>query len=369
MSDDESIHQEFIEHLNAVVDTVISIIDDVAVATNKLYIHNTENTAHPDLRKLSEASEWLVANYKIIDDKIAQHNVSRTAHPDIRMIISAMTTAVLNKALEELAKHAIDTAAHSDIRGDIIRTAADTLASAISKISEHNIDEEAHPNLKSGIDTLFARTINTTVPLRGGGVLSSGNLKFTIDQATVTAVGVVKQATDAEVLAGVENTKFITAKQFKTATANLSSTVKGMIVGWSGTLVNIPAGWFLCNGTNGTPNLLNRFIVGAGSTYALGAIGGAVNVSATVSIGAITLTEAQMPVHQHIVPWGENPNTYTPPWGTYGAGMWGSKSTDWDNTWGMTSWAGGGGSHAHAASASAANVLPPYYALFFIMKG
>jgi hypothetical protein len=37
----------------------------------------------------------------------------------------------------------------------------------------------------------------------------------------------------------------------------------GVIVMWSGTIATIPSGWFLCNGTNSTPNLVDRFIVGA----------------------------------------------------------------------------------------------------------
>lgn len=41
----------------------------------------------------------------------------------------------------------------------------------------------------------------------------------------------------------------------------------GMIVSWSGSIVSIPSGWALCDGNNGTPNLTDKFIVGAGSTY------------------------------------------------------------------------------------------------------
>ena len=39
--------------------------------------------------------------------------------------------------------------------------------------------------------------------------------------------------------------------------------VTGMIMMWSGTIATIPAGWALCNGANGTPDLRDRFIVGA----------------------------------------------------------------------------------------------------------
>lgn len=49
---------------------------------------------------------------------------------------------------------------------------------------------------------------------------------------------------------------------------------KGGIIMWSGAIGTIPAGWFLCNGANGTPNLQDKFVVGAGSTYAVDAVGG-----------------------------------------------------------------------------------------------
>ncbi len=49
----------------------------------------------------------------------------------------------------------------------------------------------------------------------------------------------------------------------------------GMIMQWSGAIVDIPTGWQLCDGTNGTPDLRDKFVVGAGSTYAPGDTGGA----------------------------------------------------------------------------------------------
>jgi len=49
----------------------------------------------------------------------------------------------------------------------------------------------------------------------------------------------------------------------------------GGIILWSGAIVDIPTGWQICDGTNGTPNLQDRFVVGAGDSYAVGATGGA----------------------------------------------------------------------------------------------
>ncbi len=46
----------------------------------------------------------------------------------------------------------------------------------------------------------------------------------------------------------------------------------------------------MCDGTLGTPNLRDRFVVGAGDSYSLGATGGA---------NTVILTVAQMPAHTH----------------------------------------------------------------------
>lgn len=64
----------------------------------------------------------------------------------------------------------------------------------------------------------------------------------------------------------------------------------GAIIMWSGSINDIPVGWALCDGSNGTPDLRDRFIVGAGGEYSPGNTGGAKSV---------TLTVAQMPQHNH----------------------------------------------------------------------
>ena len=57
-----------------------------------------------------------------------------------------------------------------------------------------------------------------------------------------------------------------------------------MIILWSGATNNLPSGWVLCDGTNSTPDLRNRFVVGAGDSYAVGATGGSVTANDNVRI-------------------------------------------------------------------------------------
>lgn len=66
----------------------------------------------------------------------------------------------------------------------------------------------------------------------------------------------------------------------------------GGIIMWSGSIETIPGGWVLCDGNNSTPDLRDRFVVGAGLGYAVGDTGG----SATV-----VLETANLPVHSHPV--------------------------------------------------------------------
>lgn len=107
----------------------------------------------------------------------------------------------------------------------------------------------------------------------------------------------------------------------------------GLIALWYGTIGNIPAGWHICDGTAGTPDLRDKFIIGAGSTYAVGANGGAVN-------------------HNH-------PFTGDGHFHNVASGIGIAAGTDWDT---VTDTQPAGGTTDNASS------LPPYHALAYIMK-
>lgn len=57
----------------------------------------------------------------------------------------------------------------------------------------------------------------------------------------------------------------------------------GGIILWSGLAAAIPLGWQLCDGTNGTPDLNDRFIVGSGATSAIGTVGGTISPVAALT--------------------------------------------------------------------------------------
>jgi microcystin-dependent protein len=170
----------------------------------------------------------------------------------------------------------------------------------------------------------------------------------------------------------------------------------GGIIMWSGSIAAIPTGWLLCNGSNSTPDLRDRFVVGAGSTYAVDATGGA---------STVTLSEANLPAHTHSSgtlggstnsagahthsgttnTTGAHTHTYEGVTGCSGGGDCSRRSQEATRT---TNPAGdhshtlnvnSAGSHSHtvdvnsgstgsAGSGTAVNILPKYYALAYIMK-
>ena len=157
-----------------------------------------------------------------------------------------------------------------------------------------------------------------------------------------------------------------TGSEMDTLLDNANS-LSGIIVMWSGAIENIPMGWALCDGTNGTPDLRNRFIVGAGSSYNVGGTGG----SATV-----TLTTAQMPSHTHTGSTnttGAHTHSIEPSWiYKYGSGAYSYPGDSEYHTSPATTKSAGDHSHTltinAAGSGSAHENRPPYYALAYIMK-
>jgi microcystin-dependent protein len=131
---------------------------------------------------------------------------------------------------------------------------------------------------------------------------------------------------------------------------NTSVVLRGMIIMWAGDVNQIPVGWALCDGQNGTPDLRDRFIVGAGNNYKQGSTGG---------VDTVQLTISQMPAHNH-----ENEEY------KYLVAKWPlgwNAATSLDNRQDRIDAASGqpiktvGGNEAHENR-------PPYYALSYIIK-
>ena len=115
----------------------------------------------------------------------------------------------------------------------------------------------------------------------------------------------------------------------------------GLIAMWSGSVANVPSGWALCDGSNGTPDLRDRFIVGAGGSYNVGSTGGS-------SIYSLS--------HTH---------KYS---GRTSSGDGTHRSSDIGPSISINA------NHTHTYSGETDNaltdmeIMPPYYALAYIMK-
>jgi hypothetical protein len=132
----------------------------------------------------------------------------------------------------------------------------------------------------------------------------------------------------------------------------------GGIFLWSGSIGSIPAGYVLCNGSNGTPDLRNRFIVGAGSTYAVDATGGSADAIVVSHTHATTVTD---PGHVHGGIRARVGSINQPASGAYSLMADPASNTDSAVTGISVTNASTGTSGTNAN-------LPPYYALCYIMK-
>lgn len=90
-----------------------------------------------------------------------------------------------------------------------------------------------------------------------------------------------------------------TGLEFPDASVQTSFFPTGTVLIWSGSTATIPTGWFLCDGNNGTPNLTDKFIVGAGSLYSIGDSGGSVDASVALHTHN-SVTSSTAGVHNHV---------------------------------------------------------------------
>jgi hypothetical protein len=135
----------------------------------------------------------------------------------------------------------------------------------------------------------------------------------------------------------------------------------GGIIIWSGAANAIPTGWLLCNGSNGTPDLRNRFVVGAGSTYAVAATGGSADAIVVSHTHTATVTDAGHSHNLNATSGGDS-SIMGVNNSANGLGNIGGFYKSFSNTTGITV-----ANSTEGVSGTNAN-LPPYYALCYIMK-
>ena len=160
--------------------------------------------------------------------------------------------------------------------------------------------------------------------------------------------------------AGTSTTQLAT-----TAFVAQNAILTGMIVMWSGAVSTIPTGYALCDGSNSTPDLRDRFVMCAGTTQAVNATGGSANsVVVSHNHSASTNTVGN---HTH---GSVTKNSLKGP----GDGVKWLKAQYYGESVMNSGSTGGGGSHAHSVTVNSKGESgtgknnPKFYALAFIMK-
>ena len=189
-----------------------------------------------------------------------------------------------------------------------------------------------------------------------------------ITNLNITTAKIADDAVTTDKLANSINTS-ITAASFTT----------GMIMMFTGS--SAPSGWAFCDGNNGTPDLRDKFIVGAGTSYSSGDTGG---------LDTVTLTTSNLPSHTHAIHFDSTDHTMTgsitniaQSFSVSGSasGVFSKFSSSGQHT-PTTNDAGGcdgvnfNGTHRHLISGNTNSTgsgtgfdnKPPYYALSYIMK-
>lgn len=203
--------------------------------------------------------------------------------------------------------------------------------------------------------------------------LTAGSIEHILnDVASSTSTpGRIRIATEDEVKAGVVDD----AAMVPAYSTSLYVPV-GLIAPYSGQLDSdgfvidaatskVRRDWHVCDGTAGTPDLRSRFVRAVGSDVTLNSSGGDVEATSDITVDGTTLTTQQLAAHVH--------DTYAhvgagPQAGTSHSILGWDASHRWVTANCSTSYTGGNGMHTHGAKMSPVSTVPPYYALYYIMK-
>jgi hypothetical protein len=271
-------------------------------------------------------------------------------------------------------------------------TSSDT-STSIVLVANQSIGNQS-PFINSGLS--YNADTNTMTATTFSGALSGNASSATQLQTsrTFTITGVV----DAPAVSfnGTGNVELVTTLDDNSVTTakidfqNALVPVGGIIM-WSG--ITIPTGWALCNGSNGTPDLRNKFIVAADSLtktgittqsgispYDPGDVGGSTDAT-LVSHSHTGTTEGHSADHIHAISDPGHAHSYIT--SRLGAArndtaqddyIYQEAATTGPSVTGITETQGTSNNHAHnfttsiqGSPATNAN-LPPYYALAFIMR-
>jgi hypothetical protein len=228
-----------------------------------------------------------------------------------------------------------------------------TTAADNTDITNINIAEGCSPaNLNNAVRSLMALLKDQQTGSSGDPFTVAGTL---VSSGQVDITGAFR----LDGTAGASGQVLLSAGGSNTPTWGSGFPSGGIII-WSGSSASIPSGWLLCDGSSSTPDLRNRFVVGATSTYAVGATGGSADAIVVSHTHTATSTVTD-PGHAHGYIAAAPGSYYS---NTNGGNPGAVSSTTNSASTGITV----ATTNASAGSSGTNANLPPYYALCYIMK-
>ena len=134
---------------------------------------------------------------------------------------------------------------------------------------------------------------------------------------------------------------------------------RGMIIAWSGNIHQIPKGWALCDGTNQTPDLRNRFILGASQQIPFGTFGGNNSIKLEKT-NLPPIGESFFSADSHYGSYHHSDNGFLRYLGCYSTYIKKGKDDDWGSNWKIDLNTG--------FNATPIDIMNPFVSLFYIMK-
>jgi hypothetical protein len=214
--------------------------------------------------------------------------------------------------------------------------------------------------VKDGLSTGNPAKIikGTEIDTEYNAIASAISSKADLNSPTFTGTPAASTASAGTSTTQIATTAFVTTA---IATATAALVPAGMIMIWSGSVGSIPSGWTLCNGSNSTPDLRDKFVIGAGSSYAVGGTGGSANAVVVSHTHTATVTDSG---HTHsLTAWHGAASPGQGGGADSGQRLSSNTAvTSASSTTGITV-----ANSTEGVSGNNAN-LPPYYALCYIMK-